>query len=257
MSQPLYFLAGVTREQLAGDQQFETKLNRALLAERGLAGVFSDVPDQDAVAYEVHDAPDGKSGCMLYYKTATGKEPLTHQYRPSAQTWHQVGEKVYIGIENDAPPTPEDLRRKNVASGYPVEMDAGEFVVPVIRRRNGSTELPRSLVWDAAGNLIEPIKPAYQQIWERTAEVASWIFEGDWKDAYKGKALGHVVDALAINYRVGRFEQNVLRLVDIGNLFWAMAAMVDARAVDEMEEAQKKTESSPPGVNTTPGQQGE
>ena len=30
------------------------------------------------------------------------------------------------------------------------------------------------MVWDAAGKLIEPIKPAYEAYWAETAETAKW-----------------------------------------------------------------------------------
>jgi hypothetical protein len=98
------------------------------------------------------------------------------------------------------------------------------------------------MVWDATGKMVEPIKPAYLKYWEETAETAAWIFDAAEPDY--ARALELAVRALSLNYRYGRNEHNILRVIDSDNIVAVLAATVDAP-----NQPQKKTvTNAPPGL---------
>jgi hypothetical protein len=99
------------------------------------------------------------------------------------------------------------------------------------------------MLWDAAGKLLEPIKPAYEAFWRETAEVATWFWDGVEPD--RGRALELAIRALGINYRVGRAEQNVLRIVDRDSLLLVLAAAVDAPSQGDAPKKSLAPSASP------------
>lgn len=254
MAQPLYFLPGLSRSQLLPGG----KLSRALLRERGLSEVFEDVGigREDFGSCELAGrGPGGKSGIILFYQRPDGSIPRRIDYRPAEQSWTAVDpDGLWIGLDTDDPPTPEDLARHKQHLGYTIELaDGHTWRIPVIRRPDGSTELPTELFWDAAGKITEPLKERYRAYWDETAEVAGWFFEGKSADFDKGKALGLAVRALSLNYRFGRAEQNVFKVADTLNYLTILAATVDMPKVTAIDEAEKKSASQLNTPNSTPG----
>lgn len=241
MAQPLYFLPHL---QWNRDQSLSTI--RLILRERGLAEVFSDVPqEQVCVAVLNGRGPGDLSGTIIAYQTFAGDVPRRLGYYANEQRWMPVGDgtQCWIGIDTDEPPKPEDLRRRKEHSGYTLELgDGNRYSVPVIRRPDGSTGLPTDLYFDAVGKLCEPIKPAYERYWEASKEVSEWFF-GDTQPEVidTAKAFRLAVDALGINYRFGMQEQNALRLIDKENFITLLMLTIDWPAVRDDAEAQKKT----------------
>lgn len=252
MSQPIYFLPGASKEQLVGDNLYENKLNRALLTERGLAGVFADVTDRECVAFEIHGGHDGKAGCFLYYKTVAGRDPLPAQYVPAQQTWTKASDKLYIGLSKDSPPTAEDLRRRKQFHGYAIEMGGQQWSIPIIRRHDDSTNLPRDCYLCGA-ELVEPVKESYRSYWDETKEVSDWFFADNWAQYTKYRGLVLSVKALGLNYRYEMLEHSALRIIDSDSLLMVLMATVDVPGARDLEQGQKKTPSPSDEANTTPG----
>lgn len=255
MAQPLYFLPGLDTSALV----VNGKLSRDVLRERGIADVFADVITcpGDGGASNISKGPDNRSGCILYYgRGSDGNAPQLSGYHPHGQTWHRINDGLYIGLANDSPPTPEDMRRKKQIPGIAWELNGADWLIPIIRRYDGSTELPRAMVWGADGAIQEPVRAEYMDRWEKASEIADWLFAGTWRDEYKGRALAYCVEmGLGINYRFGRNEQNLLRVIDVESFLVVLAALVDYHRSMRMVDAQKKRASSLNVASFTHGQQ--
>jgi hypothetical protein len=256
VSQPLYFLPGVNAAQLAPDG----KLSRSLLESRGIGDVFADVvaANKDCSICDMHGlGPGERSGSILCYQTPGGDLPKRLGYYPDEQTWHQISEGLWIGTMNDSPPTESDLRRKKQHGGYSIELANGErFNIPVIRRPDGSTELPTDMYWDANGAIVEPIKAAYRKYWDETEVVAEWFFAKEQfggESFNKGKALLLAVDAVGINYRFGKNEQNVLRFIDKENYLSVLMSTIDGPLAVELGEKKSADAEARDAMNTSPG----
>jgi hypothetical protein len=227
VAQPLFFLPDL-REEAAKD----VGLRRQVLKERGLSEVFADVPMVEQPLWELPGrGPENRPGCLMYFQTPTGGIPRRAEYRPSEQSWTPVGDGslLWIGVDTAELPKPEELARKRQYDGYSVTLaDGNQWNVPIIRAPDGQTSLPRDLIWDATGRLIEPIKPLYQAYWDETAETAKWVFDGVQPD-YE-RALQLAIRALAINYRYDRNLHNVLRVIDSETLTGVLVSTVDGMA---------------------------
>jgi hypothetical protein len=241
VSQPLYFLPHV---QWVRGQNIA--ITRSIIREAGLTDIFSDV-SEDHVGFNCLPGrgPGELSGTIIFY-TDNREPPRRMGYYENEQTWHPVGDgsKCWIGIDNDSPPKPDEMRRKRVHDGYTLELaDGARWTIPVIRRPDGSTGLPTDMVFDAAGKYSEPIKPAYLSYWEASAKVCDWVFAESSNDSIDNpEALKLAIEALNLNYRYGMQEHNVLRFIDKTNCQVLLMLSVDLpRVRAEMEALQKKT----------------
>lgn len=242
MSQPLYFLPG-----LRAASADNIALRKGVLKERGLLDVFADVPFDHQPLWDLPArGPGDLAGALLCYQTPKGDMPTNQGYFPDQQKWSPVGDGslLWIGFDPADPPKPEEMARRKQYPGYAVNLGEETWSVPVVRRPDGSTELPCDMLWDATGKLQEPIKPAYESYWNESAEVARWFFEGE--QPTRERALELAVKSLGINYRFGRNEQNAFRTIDREGLFLVLAATVDAPS---QNGAPKKTlaQSAEPG----------
>lgn len=267
MAQPLYFLPDVTHSALVGP---DGSLSRTFLRSRGLDETFADVlnVNVDASVNALSGrGPGDRSGVILCYQRPDGGLPRRVGYYPDEQKWQQIGDGQYwIGHDPADPPTADDLRRPGRRhQGYVLRTDSGEWMVPVIRRPDDTTNLPRDLFLDPlTGALRDPLKEAYRQYWDETEEVIRFLRlreEGDVPRQVEiptSRALELAVRALGLNYRFGQAEQSLLRVIDAQNHLVVLGMTVDLPKVLAMEEAEreKKTEKSSSAAvdpSTTPG----
>ena len=249
MGQPLYFLPNL---RAAAAESIATR--RSVLKERGLSEVFADVPLVEQPLAELRSrGPGDKPGCILYAQAVDGSIPRQSGYYPSEQAWTPVGDGslLWIGVDNAEPPKAEEMQRKRVYSGYLIEMCGSKWVVPIIRRHDESTLLPTDMTWNATGQFIEPIKPEYLAYWQETAETAAWAFND--VPLARERALELAVRALGINYRFGRNEQTVMRLIDRTTYELILAATVDLAGFNDTAAAQKKMNDQAAEQSITPG----
>lgn len=216
---------------------------RAMLKERGLADTFSGLALEEMPLMELPGrGPDNKAGCILGYQTPSGDVPRRLGFYPKEQSWTPVGDGslVYIGVDTAEPPKAFELARKEQYPGYVIPIgETGEWIVPVIRRPDGTTELPRGFVRNVAGVQEQVIKAAYRRYWDDSAGAAEWFF-GTNEQFRADKAVELAVQALSINYRFGWNEQNLLQPVDSETYLKIVAATVDMPAVQERLAAKKK-----------------
>jgi hypothetical protein len=254
MSQPLYFLPNLRQQQCES-----VAAMRAILKERGLEDVFADVPRDKIVPVETPGrGPDNKSGVILSYQRPDNQTARRMEFKESEQEWTRVDDGLYIGIDPSDPPTPDDLARRVQYSGYRVPLAGGEWLIPVIRRPDDSTLLPRDWKWDATGRDVQPIKPAYKAFWEETAEVLEWFIAEELPESATGvRALELAVRALSLNYRFGRNEQNILGVIDPDNYMTILGVTVDFPRFAQLAAAvdQKKTTLAQRTPNSGAGQE--
>lgn len=277
MSVPLYFLPKVTLAQLNP----EGRLNRSLLASRGLADQFADVhrvPD-DAAMFELTGlGPGGSSGCILAALPPDKQPPLRLGFYPDFQQWTRFegpGGATWVGLDTEHPPTAEELARPKQFDGYEIELAGQQWKIPIIRDPLGGTRLPRDWIVGAGGEVDERIQASYLDLWNEFVSVVDLFFNpADDSPAGvfrldRAVAMRRCLQAIGLNYRVGRFEQNLLGLVNADNWSSVLAATVDLwtfwdlhRGAQEKKTAQAKASadgesglpaSTPESSDTLPG----
>ena len=283
MAPPLYFLPHTS----AGDVAPGGRLNRQLLRDRGLDGVFADVqsPQLDCSLNALAGrGPENLPGVILcaFSSSSGGEPPRRLGYYPREQTWHACYERMkdeggrmneeklqpssfslhpsfYLGLDTASPPTPADLARKQIYRGHRVKLaDGHEWEVPILRSPAGVTSLPRSMSWDAAGSFELRVKRDYVAAWDASEATMRLFYEpGSDRTIDLEEACLRGLEALAINYRVGRAEQSILGLIDSTNWEEVLLASVDGPTVTAYLTAQKKNTPSPPipgSPSSTPGE---
>ncbi len=258
----LYHLPGLTRDKLAPGGVF----SRSLLAARGLAEILSDVtncPDHATVANVDRQGPDGGPGCIV-----AANPPRTMGYYPRQQEWQQVDgvDGCWLGYDKGEFPKPEDLERPATIAGYgPTLGDGNAWTIPILRRPDDTTELPRDLIGKANGTVEMPVSRRYRKLWEDSVDDVAFCFDESGKvreamavDLEKMfDVLAKCIRILAVNYRVGMAEVNALQLIDSTNWYGVIASSVDVPQYMAIEESLKKTNDSSgaAALNSTPGEQ--
>jgi hypothetical protein len=82
--------------------------------------------------------------------------------------------------------------------------------------------------------------------------VADSVF-ADGEMLSTAKCVEIALEAIALNYRVGKFEQSVLEIVDSRNVMDALRAIIDWPKVAAAIDAQKKTATAPTSNSSPPG----
>lgn len=255
MAPPLYFFPTVTLPELLDRQ----RLNPSILDRYGLQDVLGDVNVAHTSRFDLRaKGPGDKSGALVTTNT-DGQPPVRAGYFPDFQDWHKVRNdpELWIGIDKEHPPTPGDLVRPSTIAGHRVTLaDGHDYEVPIVRSLDpsGTTNLPRDMYYDAAGQFVVTLRRDYQALWDEAATVSDFFFSEEEDNRKKGfsEILRLCVLFLGVNYRYGQAEQAVLRLVNTSHSTWEQIfrAVADMPFVERVLEEQKKTES--PLVPDTP-----
>lgn len=257
MSAPSYFLPNVFRQQLVPGG----KLSTSLVAARGLEPIFGDVTDVAAQVslLEISGAgPGDKSGTLLVPLAPGCEVPKHLGYHPAFQTWHDEGD-FWIGFDKESPPAPEDLARGKQITGYKMRLgDGQEWVIPILRRPDDSSELPSAFAFAAGGQVTQAVRPQYRELWEASAEICQWFVEGTLIEAARSRLAELVtwcVRILGVNYRFDCTLQNHLGV--IGNEEWAsiLCYAIDWPTVQALDSQKKTALPITPATpsNTSPG----
>ncbi len=254
IAQPIFFLPHL-RESAAKD----IGLRKQVLKERGLLEVFADVPFVEQPLSELTGrGPGDLPGCILAYQTPSGDVPRRLGYYPKEQTWTAVGDGslLWIGVDSAEPPKPEEMARKRKIRGYDITLgDGNSWHIPVIRRCDDSTMLPKSFKRNPAGKIESEVRQSSREHWEAFRQAAEWVIGGMEPDKLpEDVAIDLSIRALSINYRFGWVEQNALGIIGSDNYLLALAAAVDIPALNETLAAAKKKNDQQLEQNSTAGQ---
>jgi hypothetical protein len=243
----LYFLPKVALPALVCARG---KISREILASCGLQEILADVTEKShAALFDLSKAgPSGDSGTVLIPLPAKGGAPKRATYCPRLQTWQRVTDKLWIGLDKEYPPTPEDLERRAIRRGYKLPLSApspSSLHVPILRSPRGATSLPEDLSLDAAGELVVRVKESHRRLWEDAAPIWDFFIDRSRGELSRAEALRFAIRVLGVNYRFGLAEQHLLHWIDSDNLFEVLMLAVDVPAVEEFNGTQKKTPDAP------------
>lgn len=228
-----YFLPKITPDELHPGGL----LNRDLLAAAGLETVLFDVTKvpQHAVSVHVSRAcgPWQGTGTMLSLVSRHTGTPSLVVPDFNRQLWKPVGDgsQCWLGCLKDEPPTPHDLERWEQLPGALItDRHTREWRVPVARLPDPTFQfghLPQSYVFDAAGEPVGRVQPAYEWLWVLAGEVRGWYLKdaAPEEDATAEEKADHerqpfswltkqAARVLGVNYRLALPELNLLH--DVG-----------------------------------------
>jgi hypothetical protein len=262
MSAFLYYLPLVNMSGLAPQR----RLNRSLLAERGLGDVLGDVESVDDLACNeiaTSAGPGGKHGMLISALPVASREPprrMKYDAADQSIVWREVGAgDLWIGLDTQSPPRPEDLRRRSGSyRGQLVDLqDGNPWEIPTLQRYDGGTPLPRELGWDAAGKFGMQLDRRYQQLWDDSRFVAEFFFappaDGQPKSIDFEQACDITLRVMSLNYRIGRQEASMLRLFTSRNWEQCLAAIIDyQKFVDAAEVTLREKKTSATSSTSAP-----
>ena len=212
----------------------------------------------------VGDGPGGKPGLVIGF----GDDRVG--YYADDQTWHPAaGGDYWIGWNEK--PEPGDLERSELIAGHEVELEGGKWVIPVARSEVQGSMLPHRMVLNEEGEWTHRPLEAYskiqghaERVWEQMMQqVEASANDGpddDFEPMTDKEVAEIAVEALAVNYRVSRWEVSALGLLTNAKALEICRALVDWPTVVKMmneyqESKQKKTEGQEvsDGANTSDG----
>ena len=198
------------------------------------------------------------------------------------QTWRPVpGKPYWIGFYPERRPGPADLARPKMLDGHFVRLaDGNDWLVPVARGwhdEDGGAgwyhAVPRTADLDDAGNWIQgDVVAEYRELWDLA--TAWWDVKAAAADAVADDAGGErvavpwslntlagsldaAVAALAVNYRLSKFEVAALGLFDTHSAQRILDAVVDwptfARWLEKKTAATGGPTSRADGLPTADG----
>jgi hypothetical protein len=235
----------------------------------GLGEIFADLITTQAafqsglqIRNVIGGGPGNLSGVILAPADPSGATVALIGFFPDCQHWTDCG-RYWLGRSDvGALPGPEDLRRAVVFPGYDVTLGDGQvWTVPIVRKSGRYAALPRSLGLNDAGEFVQEVLPEFAAAWQASKTMFDHLFQGTlpWPEAFD-----LAVGALALNYRLGRREASLLKLLTTQNYLSVFEAVCDWPKVTELlgdlgpGSPQKKTPppttaAPPPAPSTSPG----
>lgn len=181
--------------------------------------------------------PDGGRGVIVAPPCPHGRSALPQGW--ASARWEALpGGRAWLGWQPDAPPGPDDLARRVQVPGHRVTLaDGRDWLVPVARRVNGSSPLPRALRWDGASWSTGDVLPAYARLWETACALWDALLGADTTVA--GEVTADVecdaaAAALAVNYRLGPAEVSALGLFTTAVQVEVVKALIDLPALEDL-----------------------
>jgi hypothetical protein len=214
--------------------------------------------------------PDGKPG--LVFSAGAGPAP---KYEPAKQTWKAApvkwvegvkGVPYYAGLWNDSRPTPADLARAVIIAGEDVELgDGNVWRIPVCYSIVRGSTFPKDLVLGEDGETWQELeRPQFRKLCADAERVWQAFLNAEQKEDGSGAtirldkqlAANVCVDALSVNYRLGKLEVSMLAILGTDSRERVLRAVVDDYTVErvgrELNDSQKKSDP-PDGTPTADG----
>lgn len=245
---------------------WNTALAPAKACELGLGHVFGD-GGVSMTRRHVMRGPDGRPPGMLLGgpdADVSMRDNLVWQQMPDSRVW--------VGMDPDDVPRPEDVARRQLLAGHDARLGDGNIWHVPVARRGSECAFPRKLELQPDGTWGPgAIEARYRDLWDGCCAIWDTIFEQlqDGESALTvDDEVGTAVALLQLNYRIGLVESSMLGLWEVptdiqaeaGRLYDAVAAQlrVCLAALDwpRLEEAIKKNadEETPANSNPAPGE---
>lgn len=210
----------------------------------------------------IDNGPGGTGGVLTTFVGAGGKEPTlrfdsdNQDWRRGPGRWIEGKELVsHVGASRgEQRPTPATLARERFVAGETVRLrDGNDWTIPIARSVVRGSTLPKELV------VGEDLKswssrdlPEYLSLCADAERVFTWLHGGE-PDA-EGNVVVSIpysegmriaVAALAVNYRVGPAEVDLLRLFSEPEMEAVLKAVCDFPAYEQMLQDRKKKNRPP------------
>lgn len=205
---------------------------------------FSHVMERGAPSVSEQNGPKGEGFLVV----PASKDPAAPIYAPEQQTWKPAkGGAIWIGYQNDKPPTPEDLERTKTSSAYIVPLaDGNNWRIPEARLFPAILELN-----EAGDDLIRRYTDDYVAM-SREAEALLERSRAEggvlWMNEIERFDLAARI--LGVNYAVSRWEVSALGLLMAGHAVNLIHALL---GFEEFEKVADGLEKNEPGPSTPSG----
>jgi len=209
--------------------------------------------NESSAAARATDGPAGRPGI---YAAHTDAKLKRIGYYPDKQDWHKCGE-FWIGL-NGSGVQPRQLMKRDLLSGHMVTLsDGNEWLIPAAIRPDTMQPLLPFSYSGENGEWTKAVKEQFQPFWNLALEVLEIITvsaDGEenqealqkFTDEYR---LNAAVLALSINYRISKYECQILELFDDESLNQIMFSIIDWPTVEDAFKKKGQVDSS----STTPG----
>jgi hypothetical protein len=231
MADLLYFLAG------------KPSISRADLA---AAGAPHAMPDRKAGLHQaqMQAGPSGGPGAVGTVENGDLQAADRHQWLqfPNSTLW--------VGVNPEDPPDPEELARAHQMSGHLVELaDGQEWLVPVARMLDGATPLPRRLACENGKWIGRAVLPKYADLFSAACRFWDALIAADGSLYTYDDEVNLAAQALAINYRLSPIEISLLGLFSTASEAEVCKAVIDWPAFEAIKKKLAPAEASlPPGA---------
>ena len=182
---------------------------------------------------------------------------------PARQVWIE-GDGYWVGYDADARPAAADLERRSMVSGYPHTCpESGAWVVPLARYVDGGTSFDERIVYLPGGAIEMRPLARYERLCSFAAEHFEWLSSLETDDGNltvrSVESYAEVaVEALGINYHVGRFELSLLGTITRESAVLICGYLCDwpglCRLMAARGVGEKKTGSTGAGSTTNSGE---
>jgi hypothetical protein len=193
--------------------------------------------------YDCRDASRGPAEGGWWILSAL---PSDNYYHPEQQVWHKSVEgDWWVGVDREQKPTPAELIRDKYLTGYNVELgDGNKWIVPVARYFDGKNPLPATMIIGEGGEVEYKPLLQYKWLWD----AANRIWDADYKQTDEQvetkERIMICIKALAINYRIGIDEANMLGLFTADTLARCTEAIVDGPRIRIISDSLKQKKSA-------------
>lgn len=200
-------------------------------------GLSDRLPGGHVEQRSVSQGPDGNAGILLAYSGVV-------LYKPEDQTWSECkGQGHWLGYETANPPMPKDVLREDALAGHLCDLgDGNKWLIPVCRAIQTGAFFERGIEYalNESGKFEEQIRPDFLAL-SKDVEVLYSAFSEQYldqeievEDADDFDQFDACERALALNYRLTKWEINALRLFTREALILIAQAMIDVPTVIEI-----------------------